>query len=85
MSMKLVRCECGHEHNCPARLSNKERAVKAANARLKRTPAMELIAAIGKTLPNPERHASGAKCLKHNQPKCDKSEICKIQSGVTHA
>ena len=32
-SMKLVRCKCGDEHGCTARLSNRERAVKAAGSR----------------------------------------------------
>lgn len=32
--MKLVRCKCGDEHECSARLSNRERAEKAARARV---------------------------------------------------
>lgn len=34
-AVKLVRCRCGHEHQCPARLSNRERAAKAARARVR--------------------------------------------------
>ena len=34
--MKQVRCICGHEHECVARLSNVERAQKAARARMPR-------------------------------------------------
>lgn len=34
--VKLVICKCGVEHQCSARMSNQERAVKAANARVKR-------------------------------------------------
>jgi len=32
--MKLIRCRCGDEHECVARLSNRERAVKAAKSRV---------------------------------------------------
>ena len=35
-AVKRVRCKCGEEHECAARLSNLERATKAARARLPR-------------------------------------------------
>jgi hypothetical protein len=37
LSMKLVRCICGHEHTCSARMSNIERARKAARSRPRMT------------------------------------------------
>jgi hypothetical protein len=33
LRMKLVVCKCGDTHECAARMSNHERAVKAARSR----------------------------------------------------
>ena len=30
----------------------------------------------------PERILSQVRCIRHNQPKCTKSEICKLQTGI---
>lgn len=57
--MKRVRCKCGVEHECAARLSNQERATKAARARLPRVTDGKIDVAGGAAHPEPQMERGG--------------------------
>ena len=83
--MKRVRCKCGVEHECAARLSNLERATKAARARLPRITHGKIDVAGAEAAPEPAGERRDEMVEMVEQPEVDRGDARSLRPDAVES